>query len=96
MREQKANYSFVGLKASRDTKMFCFSVAFGTRCRYLTRQKSRTSWCGCSPSIRNIDFLVFDDAPTLACGLAARVHDFLKIRYSASRHGHCFQLFGMF
>ena len=40
MREQKAKYVFLGLKASRHTKFLCFSVAFGIRGRYLTRRRA--------------------------------------------------------
>ena len=40
MREQKAKYLFFGLKASRHTKIYCFSIAFWPTGRNLTRRRA--------------------------------------------------------
>ena len=87
MREQKAKYLFVGLKSSRHTKIVS-----------LLSQKQKTNiafWCGCSPSIRKINNLLFDDTPAPACGVVWLLAFMFvwKFLYSFSPHGHCFQSF---
>ena len=70
MREQQSKYLCFVLKASIHANIHYFSIACWSTCRNLTRrqpavlfyfglvaEETRKSWCGCSPSVRNIHFL---------------------------------------
>ena len=63
MREQKAKYLLIGLKASRHIEMLCFYAAFGTRGRYFTRRRPAV--------VLNIDLLSQKQQKNKNIGVAA-------------------------